>query len=314
MRCIGEDIERLDVALGSLVREETALRLRLGQVLEALSRGGVFDLGFSSLAAYALERCDRSVRWVEAARCLARRVEGLPALRRAMATGQVSWSMGELLARVARREDEAHWLEVAESRTVRQVRVLVAEATARRGAGGAVSGEAGAPASGNHAAAAVGSAVTGQAVVEGCVVGGAGAGPAVTAPPGGGMAWAESGAGREEPCVLICTVAREEAWLFEATRSLLRQLGVYGSDAQAEALLAEGVGTLLGMLPEGVLDPGRMLSSDEAQERWLSELDGWREEAEALCEKNIRAHLLASRAPALGSGATLGNVVSAAAA
>jgi hypothetical protein len=77
MRCHGE-VERLDETLASLARAEAGLRLRLGQVLEVLGRGKHFELGFSSIAAYALERCDRSVRWVEAARCLARRLEPLP--------------------------------------------------------------------------------------------------------------------------------------------------------------------------------------------------------------------------------------------
>ncbi len=94
MRCIGEDMERVDVALASRAREEAALHLRLGQALEVMGRGGCFTLGFSSLAAYALERCERSVRWAESARCLARRVERLPELRGAIAFGKVSWSMG----------------------------------------------------------------------------------------------------------------------------------------------------------------------------------------------------------------------------
>jgi hypothetical protein len=291
MRCIREEIERLDGALGALAREETALRLRLGQVLEVLSRGGVFDLGFSSLAAYALERCDRSVRWAEAARCLARRVESLPELRRAMAVGKVSWSMGELLARVARREDEARWLELAESRTVRQLRLLVAEASDGRSEAGTESGEARA------------------AVAEGRIA--SAAESAVTVPVATGMASAESSAGRDEPCTLTCTVTREEAWLFEATRTLLQQLGVHGGDAQAEALLAEGVGTLLGMLPEGAFDPDRMQGCDLAQQRWLSELERWRGEAEMRCEKNIRSHLLAGRAVVRGAGAPSGGVVAA---
>src|SRR5690606_32494274 len=116
------ELEGLDGALSSLAREETALRLRLGQLLEVLGRGAVFDLGFSSLGAYAVERCERSVRWAEGARGVARRVEALPELRRAMAQGKVSWSMGGLLARVATPEDEERWIERAESRTVRQVR------------------------------------------------------------------------------------------------------------------------------------------------------------------------------------------------
>jgi hypothetical protein len=98
----GGELERVDRELSLSAREDAALRLRLGQVLEALGRsGGCAALGFSSLSAYALERCERSARWVEAARCLARRLEALPRLRAAVAAGQISWSMGELLARVA---------------------------------------------------------------------------------------------------------------------------------------------------------------------------------------------------------------------
>jgi hypothetical protein len=118
--------ERLDAQLVSFAPAEAALRLRLGQVLDVLGRGGHFELGFSSLGAYALERCDRSVRWVEAARCLARRLAHLPELRRAMtlggAFGSVSWSMDELLARVAQPQNEGPWIEMAQSRTVRETR------------------------------------------------------------------------------------------------------------------------------------------------------------------------------------------------
>ncbi|HWO08126.1 MAG TPA: hypothetical protein VNN80_01560, partial [Polyangiaceae bacterium] len=127
-------IERLDEVLAERARGEAGLRLRLGQALEVMSRGGVFELGFSSAGAYAVERCERGVRWAEVARCMARRLEELPALRRAVASGMVSWSMADVLARVARAEDEAPWLALAEGRTVRQVRVLVAEAAARRAA------------------------------------------------------------------------------------------------------------------------------------------------------------------------------------
>lgn len=62
---------RLDVELAELSIQDTAARLRLGQALEVLGRGGHFELGFSSLSAYALERCERGARWVQAARCLA---------------------------------------------------------------------------------------------------------------------------------------------------------------------------------------------------------------------------------------------------
>ena len=116
-----EQLEQIDAELASRARAETALRLRLGQALEVLGRGGCFELGFSSLRAYALERCERSARWVEGARCLARRLETLPVLRRAVAFGVVSWSKAVLVARVATPSDEARWAEIAERLTVRQL-------------------------------------------------------------------------------------------------------------------------------------------------------------------------------------------------
>jgi len=189
------DIERVDARLASLAREEGALRLRLGQVLEVLGRGAVFDLGFSSLGAYALERCERSVRWVEAARCLARRVEALPELRGAMAFGQVSWTMGEVLARVATPADEARWLELAEGRTVRQVRLSVEEAA-------------------SLGCARARMKTQGAATLDPSV--------ATAAMPREGDGelgdWASSDGAL---CSLTCTVAREDAWLFEATCYLL---------------------------------------------------------------------------------------------
>src|SRR4029078_10893756 len=91
-------------------------------------RACCFELGFSSLAAYALERCERGARWVEVACCLARRLEALPLLRRELAMGQISWSVVELLARClhgeqAQPESEAHWLALARRHTLRELRI-----------------------------------------------------------------------------------------------------------------------------------------------------------------------------------------------
>jgi hypothetical protein len=233
----------LDEAVASLAREDSALRLRLGQVLEALGRGGhCLTLGFSSTWAYALERCDRSPRWVEGARGLARRLEGLPALRGALARGEISWSQAELVARVAQPRDEAGWCAVAREHTVRELRELVRSADA------------------------------GQVDAE-----------------------TQSACDEEESCTLTCTVDREEAWLFEATRTLLAQLGTRGSAAQVEALLAEGQETLLAGLPSGVIDPDRWAPRDEAQERWREQLQRWQAEAEARCEEQLRPALSQAR-------------------
>lgn len=130
------ELQALELELIKVVRAESAFRLRLGQAFEAVSRGRHFDLGFSSVAAYALERAERGARWVEAARCLARRLEGLPALRRAVALGEVSWSAAELVARVAHAADERQWIEAAQSHTVRELRELVKLAARREGDSG----------------------------------------------------------------------------------------------------------------------------------------------------------------------------------
>jgi hypothetical protein len=239
-------VERLDVRLASLAREEAGLRLRLGQVLEVLGRGAHFELGFSSAAAYALERCDRSVRWVEGARCLARRVELLPELRREMAFGGVSWSMGELLARVAQPEDEARWIEAAKGRTVRQMRSRVLDAL-------------------SNGPAAIPEALASELIENG---------------------------DSDDMCTLTCTIDREGAWLFEATRALLVQLGMHGADAQVEALLAEGQETLLGALPPGELGLDGLDEEQTAQQRSLRELRRWRAEAEACCEPHFRSSVV----------------------
>ena len=126
-----ESLQQLDAQLAAVAREGAALRLRLGQVLEAMQRKGYcFELGLSSLGAYALERSERGARWVEVACNLARRLEVLPLLRSVVATGRVSWSMGELLARVAQPQDEVHWLELAQRCTLREMRREVSKVRA----------------------------------------------------------------------------------------------------------------------------------------------------------------------------------------
>lgn len=244
-----QTVERLDVELVAQTRNAAAWRLRVGQVLEGLARLELFSqLGFSSLAAYGLERCERGGRWVEAARCVARRLEALPGLRRALATGQLSWSVGELVSSVARAEDEARWLRLAERHTVRELRRLVrAERLVSRPSA--------------HAAAAD----------EPCV-----------GSPSGAMGGLEAAA--EESCedelrMLTCTVNAEDAWVFEATQTLLEHLGTRGHAAQLEALLAEGQDLLLSALPHGALQlqpaPGVVAARqlDEQLARWLAEAE-----------------------------------------
>ena len=100
------EVTQLDTELHRLARGAGRLRLRIGQALHRLA-DGIHDLGFSTLGAYALERCNRGGRWAAETRTLARRLQSLPHLTEALESGSIGWSMAELLARHATPQTEA---------------------------------------------------------------------------------------------------------------------------------------------------------------------------------------------------------------
>jgi hypothetical protein len=121
-----DEVRRLDEELLRLSRGMAAVRLQVGAGLEALAlRGGHHELGFSSLEAYARERCERTGRWAADTRALARRLGKLPALRQALCRGQIGWSVAELVARHVTTDTELEWLERARSMTVRELRAAL---------------------------------------------------------------------------------------------------------------------------------------------------------------------------------------------
>jgi len=334
MRGFG-DVECMDTTLASLARGECALRLRLGQLLEILGRGAVFDLGFSSLGAYAVERCERSVRWVEAARCLARRVEALPELRRAMATGDVSWALAEVLARVATPADESRWLALAEGRTVRQVRLLVDDAVSAARAAVATrtkarsvaleqrvgTGRAREAGGGHVAGGGLGGGVGGGGVGGGGVGGGGvdasgsgdvASGDVACGTLSGGVSCGDAADDADELVTLTCTVDREDAWLFEATRCLLEQLGERSAPGQAEAMLAEAQSTLLALLPRGAIEADCLQQRDVAQLRRVERLRRWQAEAEVSCERSVLTSLASGSRPSVAPSTSSGRVALAA--
>ena len=118
---------RLDAELVRVARGTSALRLAIGEALDALaSFGGHHELGFSSLEAYARERCERSGRWAADTRALSHKLQSLPHTREALRTGAIGWSTAELLARHVTAESELAWLEKARDVTVRELRALLA--------------------------------------------------------------------------------------------------------------------------------------------------------------------------------------------
>jgi len=121
-----ENVEALDHELARLAQKSGSLRLAMGIGLDALARtGGYAVLGFPSLNAYALERCERSASWTRSTRRLSVRMSELPLLRKALISGRVSWSMAAEIARVAGPSDEAEWLRISGQCTVKKFREVV---------------------------------------------------------------------------------------------------------------------------------------------------------------------------------------------
>ena len=119
------EITQLDTELHRLARGAGRLRLRIGQALHRLA-DGIHELGFSTLGAYALERCNRGGRWAAESRTLARRLQSLPQLTQALESGSIGWSMAELLARHATPQTEAALLTIARGQTVQSMRLAFA--------------------------------------------------------------------------------------------------------------------------------------------------------------------------------------------
>jgi hypothetical protein len=122
-------IAEVDVELVRLGRGAAGLRLRLGEVLEALaSTGGLDALGFSSMGAYVVERCGLGTRWVSDTRTVVRRLRELPRLREALKSGTVTWCMASEVARAATPESETFLLALAKRTTVRRMKSVLRDA------------------------------------------------------------------------------------------------------------------------------------------------------------------------------------------
>jgi len=225
-----EWVVRADMELVRLARGAGGLRLAIGEGLAVLRRRALdLELGFSSNGAYAFERLGQRPRWADDSRRVAERLASLPALRDAVRSGELGWSMAELLARHATPETEAALLDEARTLTFRALR----ERLERARAGSDADANAGADASDGDG----------------------------DADPADGARAGDAPAKRTERLdvdgedetprrSLSLTIDREVAWALEGTRAVVAAIsGTPSTDHFVEALLAEGIVTLRSALP-----------------------------------------------------------------
>ncbi|MBW2524982.1 MAG: HNH endonuclease [Deltaproteobacteria bacterium] len=105
----------------------------------------------------------------------------------------------------------------------------------------------------------------------------------------------ESAAEPEPLVTLTVTMTAEEAWAFECTKMLVQALGAKADSDVIDSLLAEGMTTLLGVVPDGAEELEQSLEcapfadaeQGEMHRKWQQQLASWRDESEARCEERI---------------------------
>ena len=114
-------------ALSRLARERAAADAEEGRWLLAAQRAAVHvHLGFGSFGEYVERMFGYKPRSMQEKLRVAEALEGLPALERALSSGEISWSAVRELTRVAVSETEHEWLEFARCKTLRQLEQVLA--------------------------------------------------------------------------------------------------------------------------------------------------------------------------------------------
>jgi hypothetical protein len=118
---------RLQRALGELQRAERNTVLWFSEVMR---RELYRDLGYGSIYHYATEALgfsrSKTAQFIRLSQSLA----GLPELRRAVATGEVSWTKAREVVTVATPKTEARWVKAARSSTRRELERQIASVKA----------------------------------------------------------------------------------------------------------------------------------------------------------------------------------------
>jgi hypothetical protein len=123
---MNEGWERAHTELLRLSRERARLDIDEGHWLLCALRSAVhLRLGYASFAEYVERLFGYSPRWTTEKVRVAEALETLPELSRALADGELSWSVVRELTRVATAETEADWLAGSRGHTAREVERMV---------------------------------------------------------------------------------------------------------------------------------------------------------------------------------------------
>lgn len=106
---------------------DRAMALRLKKMREQC---GYKRLGCARFSDYAREHVGLAVRTAQEMVRLGKGLERLPLLDAALADGRITWTSALQVARVAKQEDEARWVSLAEQLSFRKLQQKVAEAMA----------------------------------------------------------------------------------------------------------------------------------------------------------------------------------------
>jgi len=114
-------------ALSRLARARATADAEEGRWLLAAERAAVHvHLGYGSFSEYVERLFGYQPRSLQEKLRVAEALEGLPALARALSSGELSWSAVRELTRVAVHDTEREWLEFARGKTVRQLEQVLA--------------------------------------------------------------------------------------------------------------------------------------------------------------------------------------------
>jgi len=118
----------VDALLARVARARGAIEIAIGEGLDALGRGdGTLRLGYAGTGDYARERLGIPASTAVKMARLARQLRDRPVLRAAVWSGEVTARAAHTILTVARGDDEADWVALARSRSIRWLRKAVQE-------------------------------------------------------------------------------------------------------------------------------------------------------------------------------------------